>query len=269
MNLTKPTEIKKLLEENGSKPKKGYGQNFLINKGILDKIVTFSEIKKDDVVVEVGPGLGTLTKEISKKAKQVFVIEKDKKIIPLLKKVLEDEDIKNVEIINDDVLKTDIEKLFKERGVKKYKLVANIPYYITSAIIRKFLEEKQKPGEIILMIQKEVAQRIVNSKKESLLSLSVKFYADPEILFYVSKGSFFPAPKVDSAVIKITPKDKIECDSEKFFKVVKAGFSSPRKLLLGNLKKAGIKIELQKFGLSEKVRAEDLSLSDWISILKN
>jgi len=277
MNLTSLTEIKELLESAGAHPKKQYGQNFLINKGVLEKIVESADIKKDDVVLEVGPGLGVLTKEIAKKAKKVFVVEKDRDMIKVLEKVLDKEKIKNVEIFNEDVLNLDLEKV----GIGNYKLVANIPYYLTSALIRKFLEEKKKPEKIILMIQKEVAQRICKKRKMSLLSLSVQFYSDPKILFKVLKGSFFPSPKIDSAVIEIIPKTKIQKEEKYFFKFIKAGFSSPRKQLLSNLlKNTDLHIFLdkdlsreylesifKKINLDKKIRAEDLKESDWINLI--
>lgn len=305
MNLTSPTEIKKLLEEIGAKPSKYYGQNFLINKGILEKIINASEIKKDDIILEVGPGPGALTKKLSKKAKRVIVVEKDRNMIKILEKVLKEENIKNVKVINEDILKLDlgktickgfsklsavggkseekkkpyskstalsIEAFYEQmRQVRKpYKLVANIPYYLTSALIRKFLEEKTPPKKIILMIQKEVAQRICKKNKMSLLSLSVQFYAKPKILFYVSKGSFFPAPKVDSAVIEIIPKKTTPMESEIFFKFIKAGFSSPRKQLASNLaenydlSKDNFKKIFEKINLDPRIRAEDLTLKNWI-----
>ena len=269
MNLTSPTEIKKLLDEVHARPSKHYGQNFLINKGVLEKIIEFSNIKKDDVVLEVGPGPGALTKEISKKAAKVIVIEKDRNMIKVLEKVLDIEKIENVDIINEDVLKLDLEEL----EIKNYKLIANIPYYITSALIRKFLEEKIKPEKIILMIQKEVAQRICETKKMSILSLSVQFYADPKILFFVSSGSFFPAPKVDSAVIEITPKTITPDESEIFFKFIKAGFSSPRKQVVSNLSqnlklnKEDVKKIFEKLDLDTRIRAEDLTLKNWLELM--
>ncbi|MEK7452781.1 MAG: 16S rRNA (adenine(1518)-N(6)/adenine(1519)-N(6))-dimethyltransferase RsmA [Patescibacteria group bacterium] len=269
MNLTSQTEIKKLLNEIGANPKKHYGQNFLVNKGILEKIITYSDINEDDIILEIGPGLGTLTKELSKKAKKVIVIEKDFDMLNILKKVLISENIKNVEIINGDVLKLDIAKL----KIKKYKLIANIPYYLTSALIRKFLEEKLRPEKIILMMQKEVAQRICAKEKMNLLSLSVLFYATPKILFSVSKGSFWPIPNVDSVLIKITPNEKPLMEPSIFFKFIKAGFSSPRKLLISNLSE-NLKIDKEKMkdifkktNLDEKTRAEDLTIQNWLKLI--
>lgn len=255
--------MKKILEKFNAMPSKRLGQNFLTDKNILRKIIAAADIKKSDIVLEVGPGTGILTAELAKKAKKVIAVEKDKKMIEVLAQALKD--FKNVEVINQDILKFDIDK--------KYKVVANIPYYLTSALIRKFLEDKNQPSQMILMIQKEVAQRICQTPPNmSVLSISVQFYAKPEILFYVSKNSFWPAPKVDSAVIKITPHGRHyedEALNNLFFKIVKAGFSAPRKQLAGNLSK-GLKIKkeeaeklLLQNNIDPKRRSETLSVEDW------
>ncbi len=279
MNLTSPTEIKKLFEEFGiAYAKKEFGQNFLVNKGVLKKIVDASSLKKDDVVLEVGPGLGVLTLELAKKVKKVIAVEKDKNMVRVLREVLKRGGIENVEVLNEDILKLD----FKKLKLKEYKVVANIPYYLTSALIRKFLEFDNSPvggklKKMVLMIQKEVAQRICEKKKMSLLSLSVQFYATPRLLFKVSKGSFFPSPKVDSAVVEIAPKKELSLpkkDIEKFFKLVKAGFSAPRKQLLGNLNKEilldkeKLKEIFKEMKINEKSRAEDLKEKDWVSLVR-
>jgi len=253
--------MKEILEKFNASPSKRLGQNFLTDKNILQKIITAADIKKEDVILEVGPGTGVLTAELAKKARQIIAVEKDKKMVEVLAQTLKD--FKNVEVINQDILKFNIDK--------KYKVVANIPYYLTSPLIRKFLEDKNQPSQMILMIQKEVAQRICETPPNmSVLSVSVQFYAKPEILFYVSKNSFWPVPKVDSAVIKITPKEKSdEISPILFFKVLKAGFSAPRKQLAGNLSKA-LKIgkdEAQNLllqnNIDPKQRAETLSVEDW------
>jgi 16S rRNA (adenine1518-N6/adenine1519-N6)-dimethyltransferase len=259
--------MKEILEKFDAGPSKRLGQNFLTDKNILQKIIASADIKKTDIILEVGPGTGILTAELAQKAKRVIAIEKDKKMIEILGQSLKD--FKNVEIINQDILKFNIDK--------KYKVVANIPYYLTSALIRKFLEDKNQPSQMILMIQKEVAQRIVATPPNmSILSASVQFYAEPKILFYVSKNSFWPAPKVDSAVIKIEPKNKPDQVSPTlFFNILKAGFSSPRKQLAGNLSK-GLKIKkeeaeklLLQNDIDPKQRAETLSMEDWEKLASN
>jgi 16S rRNA (adenine1518-N6/adenine1519-N6)-dimethyltransferase len=231
--------IKDTLKDYNLKPSKALGQNFLVDQNILEKIIKAAEVSPDDTVLEIGPGTGILTKELSKYARKVIAVEKDRKIMGLLEENLKD--CKNVELINADILKADIQGL----ALGTYKVVANLPYYITSPIIRKFLENPPVNGQpelMVLMVQKEVGQRICAAPPNmNLLAVSVQFYAQPEIVSWVSKNSFWPKPKVDSAIIKITP--RIDTDNELintdlFFKIVKAGFVQPRKQLLNNLSKS-------------------------------
>jgi 16S rRNA (adenine1518-N6/adenine1519-N6)-dimethyltransferase len=233
MELTSPKIIKELLSKNEARPSRGLGQNFLIDKNVLHKIIEAADLSESDIILEVGPGIGTLTQELATKVKKVIAIEKDKTMVEILSaEGGPASGWKNVEIIHGDILK--IEKLEK---FKNYKVVANIPYYLTSPLIRKFLESENQPKEIILMVQKEVAQRICAKPPHmSLLSVSVQFYAKAKIISYVSKNCFWPSPKIDSAIIKIKPKENEEkIDSDLFFKIVKAGFSQPRKQLVNNL----------------------------------
>jgi len=317
MDLLSPKTIKELLNKYGAAPLKQMGQNFLINRGVLQKIICAANLDREDTVLEIGPGLGQMTQELAKRVKKVIAIEKDKKFVEILKETLKE--YKNVEVIQDDILKTKKLKLL----TKNYKLIANLPYYITSPVIRKFLEIENKPKEMILMVQKEVAQRIcacppslrsgagrrAKPPQMSLLAVSVQFYAQPKILGYASKGSFWPQPKVDSAILRLKPYSdpnydvksrgdhvalreytRIENSGERFrvmsgsaglsafrvlfFKIVKAGFSAPRKQLAGNLsKKLGIKKEvtdkiMQKMGIDPKRRAETLNVEDWIELTK-
>jgi len=267
MELFSANNVKNILEKFSAKPKKSLGQNFLIDKNILQKIIEASDIKSTDIILEVGPGVGTLTQELAKKAKQVIAVEKDKAMIEILKENLKD--FKNVEIINEDILKFKVPNL-------KYKVVANIPYYLTSPLIRKFLEEGTLPQEIILMIQKEVAERICAKVPDmNLLAVSVQFYAEPKIAFNVSKNCFWPIPKVDSAIIKITPRVNSDNISPNlFFKIVKAGFSQPRKQIGGNLskmlkiKKPEIDDILIKNNITPNQRAETLTISDWKNLTR-
>jgi 16S rRNA (adenine1518-N6/adenine1519-N6)-dimethyltransferase len=278
MNLTSPTVIKELLSKYETRPSKGLGQNFLIDKNILDKIVDSAGIKPTDIILEVGPGLGVLTQELAKRAKRVIAVEKDETMIEILTYVLNDSNVKNVQIVNEDILQLEQIKQFKQ--LNHYKVVANIPYYLTSPLIRKFLETKNPPEEIILMLQKEVAQRIcVKPPDMNLLAVSVQFYATPTIVSYVSKNCFWPAPKIDSAIIKITPQKsfdfaqgKKQIQRDLFFEVVKAGFSHPRKQLVGNLSKI-FKLgrgNTEKWLLDNKInptqRAETLSIEDWVNL---
>lgn len=276
------------MEKYSIAPKKLFGQNFLISEGILDKIVKSANLTKEDIVLEVGPGLGALTLKLAPLVKQVIAVEKDRTLVNILREQIKDRGINNVQITEEDIMKfliSNFQFLNKYQipnfQISNYKVVANIPYYLTSALIRKFLEEKNKPAKIILMIQKEVAQRICAPKydeKMNLLALSVQFYADAKILFYVSKENFWPAPKVDSAVIEITPKEKLpDVDEKLFFKIIRAGFSSKRKQLAGNLSqnlssqgtkqskipKEQIENLLKSISLNPKTRAEELKLEDW------
>jgi 16S rRNA (adenine1518-N6/adenine1519-N6)-dimethyltransferase len=192
----------------------------------------------------------------------VIAIEKDKKFCEILKQELKD--YKNVEIINTDILKY-VGHSPAAAGHIKYKIVANLPYYITSPVIRKFLEIESRLELMILMVQKEVAERIIaKNGKMSLLSVSVQFYAKPEIVSYVSKNSFYPSPKVDSAIIKIIPQQIPEINTKKFFSLVRVGFSSKRKKLKNNLKID--ENTLEEIGLDPNIRAEKLSIKDWLNL---
>jgi len=273
MNLFSPEEIKNLLSKYKTRPLKGLGQNFLIDKNVLEKIIEAADIKPTDNILEVGPGIGTLTQELAKNAEQVIAIEKDETMVKILKETLKD--FNNIEVINIDILKT--ENLFD----KKYKVIANIPYYLTSPLIRKFLEDKNPPVEMVLMLQKEVAERICSKPPNmSLLAVSVQFYADVKIVSVVSKNCFWPAPKIDSAIIKIIPHEKHNVDADLFFKIVKAGFIQPRKQLVNNLTslnslnsvkltKDKISEWLLKNNLKPNQRAETLSVEDWINLTKS
>jgi len=244
-----------------NKPKKSLGQNFLKSEKIAQEIVEAGEVCSEDIVLEVGPGEGILTAELLKKAKKVIAVEKDEQLAEFLKIKFINE-IKNgkLEIISDDILKLDFNnKLF----AKSYKLIANIPYYITSHLLRTFLESDYQPSLMVLMVQKEVAERIVGTK-ESILSISVKAYGEPEIIRKVPASYFSPAPKVDSAVIKISNISKIffkDISENKFFETVKKGFSQKRKMLINNLKTN--KDVFKACNIAEKARAEDVSLDQW------
>lgn len=265
--------VKILLKKYGIRPLKSLGQNFLIDERVFDRIIRAAELSDNEIVLEVGPGIGNLTLKLGERAQKVIAIEKDKKMCEILKKVLEDQNVKNIKIIEQDALKLD----FSQYTQKPYKLIANLPYYITSPVIRKFLELKKPPESMILMVQKEVAQRIcAKPPKLSLLAVSVQFYAKPKIISYVSKKSFWPRPKIDSAIIKIIP-FKVGWSkkyTEKFFEIVKAGFSHPRKQLINNLSK-GLSLEkqrIEKWLLRNKIqpsqRAETLSVDNWQKLTK-
>lgn len=261
--------IKKVRELLGeARPKKSFGQNFLIDKNILKKIISTAAIKKTDNVLEVGPGLGFLTVELAKSAKRVIAVEKDKKMFEILEKVLADEKLKNVQLINQDILKlkeVDVEKMFDG---KPYRIVANLPYNITSNFLRKFLEVSYPPQDMILMIQREVADRIVATPPNmSILSVSVQLYSEPRIKFIVKPSSFYPAPKVESAIIHLSDiRQNVFGDGEEIMKLVKQGFSQKRKQLKNNLKKLVNSEMFDKVGLSPQARAEELSVQDWVNL---
>ena len=261
----KTSLISDQFKKYGIKPLKRLGQNFLIDESVLNKIIETANLSVDDIVLEIGPGLGTLTIELAKRVKKIIAIEKDKTLCQVLENILRTNKVFNVGIINKDVLQISNFKFLISKQIPNpnYKLVANLPYYITSPIIRKFLETENPPKEMILMLQKEVAQRIIAKPPHmNLLAISVQFYSEPKIISYVSKNSFWPSPKVDSAIIKIIPKQIPEIDTKKFFALVKKGFSAKRKMLKNNL--SGI--DFEKIGLNPKIRAENLTIGDWLKI---
>ncbi|MBX4189954.1 16S rRNA (adenine(1518)-N(6)/adenine(1519)-N(6))-dimethyltransferase RsmA [Candidatus Parcubacteria bacterium] len=239
--------------------KKSLGQNFLINQGIVQKIIDAAELSKEDVVLEVGPGTGILTRELEKLAGKVIAVEKDRRAIDQLR-----QDLPNVEIIEKDVLEFTPE-------LDSYKIVANLPYYITSHFLRIALEDWPAPKLMILMVQKEVAQRIMAQPPDmNLLALSVQMYAKPEIISHVSRGSFRPMPNVDSSVIKLVP--HANKPTLNILPLIKAGFAAKRKMLVNNLStiypKEAIIEALMALGLNEQIRAENLSLTQWESLAK-
>lgn len=273
MNLLQKTL--ELCQLYGIKPSRSKGQNFLIEEEVYDRIVDSANIKKEDTVLEVGPGLGFLTLKLGEKAKKVLAVELDTKIFQFLQVMLQTQKIENIKVFNNDILQAKGEKFSK---VGKYKIVSNLPYNITSVFLRKFLSLSNKPELIVLMLQKEVAQRIVAQAPDmSLLSASVQFYAQAEILFEVNRDKFYPAPEVDSAVIRIkTIANRLKNyeEEKKFFSILKIGFSAKRKMLKNNLS-LGLKIDikkiediLQQVGLGPKVRAEELTIENWLDIYK-
>jgi 16S rRNA (adenine1518-N6/adenine1519-N6)-dimethyltransferase len=272
------SQIQDVCQSAGIKPSKSYGQNFLIDQNIVKKIIAGSGLKITDRVLEIGPGLGILTDELIKISDQVYCVELDSRIVMYLKDKYKKQ-IKEgkLKLIEGDALKID----FKAHGLNdfNFKIVANLPYSITSGFFRKFLEHGPKPEEIIVMIQKEVAQRMVAEKgKMNLLALSAQFFAEPKILFEVSAHCFWPEPKVVSAVIKLKLKEKLpKVDVKALFRLMHVGFSAKRKQLHNNLtagfKSVGlnsseVKERIIKSGLNPDSRAQDLSLNDWLSLLK-
>lgn len=263
------------------KANKSLGQNFLIDENVVNNIVEGSNISKDDLVIEIGPGLGTLTKYLLEKAGKVVSIELDKKMLTILNDRFKLYD--NFELLHSDILKVNLVKLIKEQkeslNLKHAKVVANLPYYITTPIIMKLLEEELDLESITVMVQKEVADRLIaipGSKDAGAITYSVYYYATSESILDVPKTSFVPAPEVDSKVIKLNIRKEppIKVKSKKImFKIIKCAFMQRRKTLLNSLtnakvflnKDAGIKI-LNKLNLTEDIRAEKLTLQDFANI---
>lgn len=271
MDLTSKRVVKNLLKKYQLRPSKGLGQNFLIDKKVLGKIIEAAELKPEDTVLEIGPGIGTLTQELAKKIKKVIAVEKDKRMVEILKETLKD--FKNVKIVKADIRNWKLK-------TENYKLVGNLPFYLTAPVIRQFLEPpKARPREMVLVAQKEVAERIcAKPPKMNLLAVSVQFYSKPEVVYFVSKKSFWPSPKVDGAIIKIVPRQFRVYVSrrfrERFFRIVKTGFSHPRKQIANNLTKVlklnreEVKSWLLKNNLQPTQRAETLTVEDWLNLTK-
>lgn len=275
-------ETKFIMKKYNIKANKNLGQNFLINEEVVQKIVNSSQINKEDLVIEIGPGLGTLTKFLLEKAGKVICIELDSKML----KILEDRFslYNNFEIINDDVLKVDLKNIIEKekKEIKNVKIVANLPYYITTPIIMKLLEEELQLESITIMIQKEVADRLIaipGQKNTGAITYSVYYYASSEDILEVPNSSFIPEPEVTSKVIKlnirkepiVTPQDK-----EKMFKIIKCAFMQKRKTLVNSLtnnkiftnKEQGINL-LKHLNISENVRPEELTIEQFEKISNN
>jgi 16S rRNA (adenine1518-N6/adenine1519-N6)-dimethyltransferase len=275
-----------MMQNQIPRAKKSLGQNFLKSEMALKKIVEAGEIKPDDVILEIGPGKGALSEKLLEQLSEgsprsrgmVIAVEKDHKLFEILQEKFAKEIAeKKLILLNEDILKFDCAR----QDLTQYKIIANIPYNITGAILKKFLTEKLQPERMVLMVQHEVAKRIIASdKKESILSISVKAYGEPKMIMKVPARYFSPAPKVDSAVILIknisrkrftspqpSPLKEREVDEEKFWEIVKTGFAHKRKKLSGNLKNviSGQAESLKSLG---NKRAEDLTLEDWIKLTR-
>ena len=272
--LSSHRATKDIVDKHGFKFSKSLGQHFLIDDNVIDKIIDGARVKEGDKVIEVGPGIGTLTREMAKRAEKVVAVEIDKNLIPILKETLADFD--NTEVVNEDILKVDINKLVDEKlSGGPVKLIANLPYYITTPIVMKFLEEDIPVTDIVVMVQKEVADRmnaVPSTKDYGALSVAVQYYCDTEIVAKAPRHMFIPQPKVDSTVIglHIREEKKYKADNEQlFFKTVKAAFGQRRKTLLnslssmGVLDKAKIKEVLAEAGIDEKRRGETLSIEEF------
>ena len=274
--LGNPARCSAVLKKYGFSFRKKYGQNFLINTGVLESIVDTAGITKDDFVLEIGPGIGTLTQYLASYAGRVVAVEIDQSLLPILEDTLSGWD--NVEILPADILKTDIRKIADEKnGGRPIKICANLPYYITTPILMALLESGAPISDLTVMVQKEVAERMVTgpgSKEYGALSLAVQYYTKPEISFIVPPTSFMPRPHVDSAVVHMElykePPVKVD-DETMLFKVIRASFNERRKTLQNGLShysefdftKEEIKEAIERCGLPPAVRGEKLALSEF------
>jgi len=280
-NLSSSKITGEIIKKYGFKMTKSLGQNFLINENILDNIIESANINNNDVVLEIGTGIGTLTQRLCEKAKKVIAVEIDKNLIPILNETLSDYD--NISIINKDILKTDINEELKNMSIhQKIKVVANLPYYITTPIIMKVLEDKVDVDCMVLMLQKEVADRMnamPSTKDYGSLSIAVQYYCDTSIVCKVPKSSFIPEPNVDSLVLKLVVNEKRKVDIEDedlFFKIVRGSFSKRRKTILNSLSNyedLGDKEKIQKLleisEIDSKRRGETLSIYEFANLAKN
>ncbi|MGN1480430.1 16S rRNA (adenine(1518)-N(6)/adenine(1519)-N(6))-dimethyltransferase RsmA [Porcipelethomonas sp.] len=282
-NLTNISVIKELLEKYGFKFSKGLGQNFLINPSVCPKIAEYGLAKEGYGIIEIGTGFGTLSCELAKGADKVVAVEIDSRLIPVLDETMSEFD--NFKVINADIMETDLNALIKDEfdGLK-VAVCANLPYYITSPVIMKLLESEIPVDAITVMVQKEAAGRLcakMGTRESGAITAAVNYYGTAELLFNVSRGSFMPAPNVDSAVIQIKPDNKYRNkihDKSLYFKVIKGAFAQRRKTLANSLNSAmGIEKEkiydiLREIDLPETARCEQLTMDNWtefVNILKN
>ena len=268
-------ELRRSLLDLGLRPRKSLGQHFLVDVNVLQSVIEASALSLQDIVVEIGPGLGVLTKEIAQRVQQVVAVEADGKLASALREILAP--FPNASVVHADILQTDPAILLRGEGEYPpvYKVVADLPYYITSAVLRHFLESSVKPCCMVVMVQKEVGEAIVaESGSMSLLAVSVQLYGKPVIIEHVSSKSFYPSPKVDSVILRIDlyEHQAVEVPVREFFDIVRAGFSAPRKQLRNALAQ-GLRLApsdaavlLDEAGIDSRRRAESLSLSEWAEL---
>ena len=272
---------RQLLRQFGVKPRKSLGQHFLIDETVLECILSAAELNPGDIVVEVGPGLGILTEGLAKQGAQVIAVELDRKLVALLKRRLAT--FPDVKIINADILRVTPRQILESKSAvsalfQGYKVIANLPYYITSPLLRHFFEALPQPSEMIVMVQKEVGEAMVATPGNmSLLSIKTQFYSKPSIVSYVPPSSFYPPPRVDSVILRLDVYSQPPIDipnPASFFDVVMHGFSSPRKQLRNalahslDMPPSQVTLLLEKTGIDGERRAETLSLEEWRELWK-
>lgn len=279
IEVSTPSRTKEIIKKHGFSFKKSLGQNFLIDGNILSNIVNAADLTKEKAALEIGPGIGALTQKLAEEAGKVTAIEIDNRLIPILSEILEEEE--HVDVVHGDVLRIDLRQLFAEKfaGFEKVSVVANLPYYVTTPILMKLLEEKLPLEHIVVMIQKEVAQRMAakpGGKEYGSLSVAVQYYCTTEIVCMVPHTVFIPQPNVDSAVIKLTVRDKpaVQVEDEAFFfKVVQSAFTQRRKTLINNLmmltgkeKRPELTALLESIHIDPIRRGETLSLEEYAKL---
>ena len=269
---------KALLRELGLKPQKALGQSFLVDSRVLQRILAAARIDSDDTVLEIGAGLGTLTQALAERVRRLVAVEVDERLVVFLREQLAA--FPNTEIVQGDILALNIAQLLWEEPSQNapFKVVANIPYYITSAVLRHLLEMSIRPQLIVLMVQREVAQRIAAKQGQmSILAVSVRFYGRPSVVARVSAQAFYPVPKVDSAIVRIVPHEQLPLDGDDvaaFFRIVRAGFAQRRKQLRNSLAHGlalpadGLAEALAAAGIQEQRRAQTLSVSEWVRLYR-
>jgi len=271
--MSKVQELKDLLQHYGLYANRKLGQNFLVTDSVFDKILGAADLKPDDTVIEVGPGTGFLTEKLIEKVKKVIAVEYDAGMVHLLKERFFN--VKNLDIIHSDILKFWIQ----DSGVRnqQYKVVANIPYYITSPLIKLFLQSDCRPSLMVILVQKEVADKVCGHSGKGVLTIETQLFGEPKIIATVPPGSFWPEPSVDSAIlqIKVFPKPLVpEKDVQDFIRLIKFGFNQRRKKL-ANALEAGLQIDIglirdsmEKAKIDLSLRAENLEIGDWLRLLK-
>ena len=271
LDLTNIHELRNLLYAHHMRPNKAFGQNFLVDRAILQRIIEAAEIEPTDQVLEVGAGTGVLTRELAKHARRVVAVELERDMLALLAKTTGE--FRNVELLERNLLYLDPQEVFEQ---EPYKLVANLPYYITAPTFRHFLESGNAPRLLVVMVQYEVAQRIVAGPGDlSLLGVSIQFYGQPKIIAHVPARAFYPAPKVDSAILRVDLRKQVPLTPEQrdsFFRLVQAGFAERRKQLHNSLthhlhqKNEEVRASLTAANIDPSRRAETLSIEDWLRL---